>query len=87
MINLIKEKKLNQLIKELNKDLKKEKAGFRAISTLFGVNFITDFNIYFLTNVSLHFSTNFYSWVNNWFQNKGYKLRWSEQIIVDILPL
>lgn len=87
MINLIKEKKLNQFIKELNKDLKKEKAGFRAISTLFGVNFITDFNIYFLTNVSLHFSTNFYSWVNNWFQNKGYKLRWSEQIIVDISEL
>lgn len=87
MINLIKEKKLNQLIKELNKDLKKEKAGFQAISTLFGVNFITDFNIYFLTNVSLHFSTNFYSWANNWFQNKGYKLRWSEQIIVDISEL
>ena len=84
MINLIKEQKLNQLVKELNKDLKKEKAGFRAISTLFGVNFITDFNIYFLTNVSLHFSDNYYSWINEWFRNKGYKLRWSGQIIVNI---
>lgn len=81
---MIKGKKLHQLIKELNKDLKKEKAGFRAISTLFGVNFIADFNVYFLINVSLYFSDNCYNWINEWFKNKGYKLRWSGQIIVDI---
>lgn len=84
---MIKGKKLHQLIKELNKDLKKEKAGFRAVSTMFGINFIADFNIYFLTNVSLHFSANCYSWINEWFRNKGYELRWSGQIIVNISEL
>lgn len=85
--SLIKEKQIQQLIKALNKDLKKENAGFRAISTFFGIMFISDFNFKFLNNVSLHFSDSFYKWSEEWFKDRGYKLRWSEDIIVSISKL